>query len=1060
VICTFYSYKGGVGRSMALANVADQLSRSGARVLMIDFDLEAPGLEQFFFRAQEDEHRDAVRRQTGLLDLLLAYKEAMSVARGGTGFRAVERFVAPIFPSRPGGGRLDLMPAGQRFTSEQLSRYAIALRSFDWQDFYFNWEGDLFFEWLRRELVPQRYDLVLIDSRTGVTEMGGICGYQLADTIVMMCGANHQNVDGTWSMLEDFRTRPVEDLRRGRPVEIVVVPARVEQHDAGLLADFHERFEARFASLWPKRLAAAQLSYRDLTVPYAPHFAFEERVARDPHERGTQAELVRVFEQLADAIVLLAPADAPPDGALARLAAAAAARHGVPAASAGAPTGPQPHPTTVAPARYDETRRFARFDTLLCHAPRDADAVRPLRALLERHHVRVAIEATAHAPGVDWRQRSAELLAQSDTLALCLGAEPPGLAQRELLALAARLVGTGNAPRIVSVLLPGFDPAPMVASGLAALPQLDLRDGLDSLIVLAALAERSVPMSAAKAAPAAPVESEERCPWVGSAPYSEHHADLFFGRSAEVSELVGAIETQPCVRLVGDSGCGKTSLLQAGLLPALRSAHPDWAIAVVPTLAEARAALAARPVDRGVFVAVDPDASPIPLPRADRGAAVPTAAVVPLRGLVCLRSDADASVLAEAAACFGAAPAAPMAITALAPPEGLALRALIERPADSCGLAFEPGLVDRLINLGESEPGALPFLQEALLRLWRQQRDGWLTNAAYDNFGTLRGVVTDVAQACHDRFDEGERAEMRHILLRLVQPGVAGTRPTPQRVTRSELLSGRPQAEPVLAALIAARLLVCGAAGGQAVLDLAHESLARDWPPLQVWLEKERDFLAFRARLQQRSKAWSEARETVLRGAPLDEAERVAAERRADLGPSELAYLDASIARRAEDQREADRRRTLKVRGAVATAVVFLVLTVGATVGWYGSLGKGKVLRAQADDLQQQQEALLRQLTNLEEERNASERQRVEAEARLGSLQQTLAQALDTARRAGAERDEARKTVTDLERAVKQADQVAREQQIYSEKRNADLTRQQDALRGVLNAPSKQPYAK
>jgi len=54
------------------------------------------------------------------------------------------------------------------------------VRSFDWQDFYFNWEGELFFEWLRGQLVPERYDLVLVDSRTGVTEMGGICAYQLA----------------------------------------------------------------------------------------------------------------------------------------------------------------------------------------------------------------------------------------------------------------------------------------------------------------------------------------------------------------------------------------------------------------------------------------------------------------------------------------------------------------------------------------------------------------------------------------------------------------------------------------------------------------------------------------------------------------------------------------------------------------------------------------------------------------------------------------------------------------------------------------------------------------
>ena len=68
MIVTFYSYKGGVGRSMAMANVADILARRGARVLMIDFDLEAPGLEQYF-----QIHQPSARRHLGLLDLLLEF---------------------------------------------------------------------------------------------------------------------------------------------------------------------------------------------------------------------------------------------------------------------------------------------------------------------------------------------------------------------------------------------------------------------------------------------------------------------------------------------------------------------------------------------------------------------------------------------------------------------------------------------------------------------------------------------------------------------------------------------------------------------------------------------------------------------------------------------------------------------------------------------------------------------------------------------------------------------------------------------------------------------------
>ena len=111
MICTFYSYKGGVGRSMALANVADILARRGLRVLMIDFDLEAPGLEQFFPINQA-----GVRRNLGLLDLVLSFKNSMSVAGGedeGEFRRLKENFIVPVYHNLPSNGRLDLMPAGQ-----------------------------------------------------------------------------------------------------------------------------------------------------------------------------------------------------------------------------------------------------------------------------------------------------------------------------------------------------------------------------------------------------------------------------------------------------------------------------------------------------------------------------------------------------------------------------------------------------------------------------------------------------------------------------------------------------------------------------------------------------------------------------------------------------------------------------------------------------------------------------------------------------------------------------------------------------------------------------------
>src|SRR5690606_33069589 len=112
-------------------------------------------------------------------------------------------------------------------------------------------------------------------------------------------------------------------------------------------------------------------------------------------------------------------------------------------------------------------------------------------------------------------------------------------------------------------------------------------------------------------------------------------------------------------------------------------------------------------------------------------------------------------------------------------PDAAALREIIERPADVMGLALEPGLVDRLLHRADGEPGALPFLQTALQRLWEQRRNGWLTNAAYDAIGGIRGVVVDVANAFFDARSDAEQELMRRILLRLVKVAPGG----PHRAT-------------------------------------------------------------------------------------------------------------------------------------------------------------------------------------------------------------------------------------------------------------------------------------
>src|SRR5947208_10287068 len=137
------------------------------------------------------------------------------------------------------------MPAVQREGIVSLAEYAHSLRTFDWQDFLSHWAGDRLFDWLRKRVL-ELYDVVLIDSRTGVTEMGGICAYQLADCIFMFSGANVQNVEGTQNLVRNFNLAAVQMLRGFRPLQVVVVPARIEESNDKLLEAVRQRFVLAF----------------------------------------------------------------------------------------------------------------------------------------------------------------------------------------------------------------------------------------------------------------------------------------------------------------------------------------------------------------------------------------------------------------------------------------------------------------------------------------------------------------------------------------------------------------------------------------------------------------------------------------------------------------------------------------------------------------------------------------------------------------------------------------------------------------------------------------------
>ena len=218
-ISTFYSFKGGVGRTMALVNAAVELAQRGRRVLAVDFDLEAPGLDTF------DILRTAPDRP-GIVDFVGEYVVTDKAP-------AIERFVSQSVALE----NLWIMPSGRQ------QQYAASLGGIDWQELYEQRDGYLLFEDLKAQwrdyLQP---DYVLIDSRTGHTDTCGICTRQLPDAVTLLFFPNEQNLRGLAEVVRDIRAESESTHERRIETHFVMsnVPDLDDEDDIlrGMMARF------------------------------------------------------------------------------------------------------------------------------------------------------------------------------------------------------------------------------------------------------------------------------------------------------------------------------------------------------------------------------------------------------------------------------------------------------------------------------------------------------------------------------------------------------------------------------------------------------------------------------------------------------------------------------------------------------------------------------------------------------------------------------------------------------------------------------------------------------
>jgi WD40 repeat protein len=453
-------------------------------------------------------------------------------------------------------------------------------------------------------------------------------------------------------------------------------------------------------------------------------------------------------------------------------------------------------------------------------------------------------------------------------------------------------------------------------------------------------------------------------PFKGLLYFDEADADLFFGRETLTARLidrlaVGIEAGERFLAVVGASGSGKSSVVRAGLIPALRWRSPsaNWPIHVLTPTARPLEALAAsltqevESVTATATLADDLVRDPRSLQLfVKRGTAPQVLLVIdqfeelftlcrsqmertafvnnlisaafepegPIIVVIALRADfyahcADFAELRRALARHQEY------IGPMTPDE---LCQAIEEPARRGHWEFEQGLIDLLLHDVGDEPGALPLLSHALLETWQRRRGRMLTLSGYLASGGVRGAIAETAESVfQDQLDQEQRNIARQIFLRLTELG-EGTQDTRRRAALIELVPNpqlQSSVESVLKTLADARLITTS----EHVAEVAHEALIREWPTLREWLTDDREGLRLHRHVTEAAQEWERLnrdRDLLYRGVRLAQAVEWATAHAGELNALEHAYLDASqtLAMQEQAEREAQRQRQLEAAQKLA----------------------------------------------------------------------------------------------------------------------------------------------
>lgn len=495
-------------------------------------------------------------------------------------------------------------------------------------------------------------------------------------------------------------------------------------------------------------------------------------------------------------------------------------------------------------------------------------------------------------------------------------------------------------------------------------------------------------------------------PYRGLAAFTEDEATFFFGREQLIEELLAHLRSAPrFLVVVGSSGSGKSSVVQAGLIPALRKGglpgSQSWQIVTFRPGNDPYAALREVKVD---------------LPGIRKSAKSESRLLLyadQFEELFALCSETvQQQFLDDLLTLIESAPPVTVILTVRAdfyghllrhalgerikeaqvnvlPMKPEDLRAAIEEPARKAGLRFEAGLVETIIQGTIASAHVLPLLQSALTQLWHKQMQGMLTYDAYKAIGGVAGAISVWADDAYSGLSAQEQPLARRVLTRLVHYGEGGAADTGQRQALTDLVT-EPGEQDALRQLVKkladARLVVTGE--GETV-EIIHDALLREWARLKQWITEQREFYLWRQRLNTQLQMWKAQEEdegALLRGALLAEAERWLEELPEELNSNEQAYITQGLALQQQEQAAREKQQRNLKTALVVTLLLFLAAAGAAWIAMRQTdLAKQRLGEARSAESTAVDEAHIRATAQAEAE---AERDRAETQAQIALARQ------------------------------------------------------------------------